>query len=76
MNTAKHHDLESPYNLQNVNNLDALGYDNLLERAKTTSAQQNFETAHETVFEKLLADYFLEKRGEYKESNKLLKDLS
>jgi len=32
--------------------------------------------AHETVFDKLLADYFLGKRGEYKESNKLLKDLA
>ena len=32
--------------------------------------------AQETVFDKLLADYFLGKRGEYKESNDLLKNLS
>jgi hypothetical protein len=63
------YDLESPYNLQNINNQDALGYDNLINRAKAENAQENFEAAHETVFEKLLADYFLGKRGEYKESN-------
>jgi len=28
------------------------------------------------VFDKLLADYFLSKRGEYKESNNLMKELS
>lgn len=75
-NISQLYDLESPYNLQNVNNQDALGYDNLINRAKAESAQENFDLAHETVFEKLLADYFLGKRGEYKESNALLKDLS
>ena len=53
-----------------------MGYDNLVERAKAETAGQNFDIAHETVFDKLLADYFLDKRGEYKDSNKLLKDLS
>ena len=75
-NISQLYDLESPYNFQNVNNQDALGYDNLINRAKAESAQENFDLAHETVFEKLLADYFLGKRGEYKESNALLKDLS
>lgn len=75
-NISLTHDLESPYNLQNLNNQDALGYDNLINRAKAETAQENFELAHETVFEKLLADYFLGKRGEYKESNALLKNLN
>ena len=70
------YDLEAPYNLQNINNQDAIGYDKLTERAKAESAEENFNLAHETVFDKLLADYFLGKRGEYKESNKLLKDLA
>ena len=30
---SRFYDLESPYNLQNINNQDALGYDNLLKRA-------------------------------------------
>ncbi len=68
--------MESPYILQNLNSQDVLGYDNLINRAKAESAQENFDLTHETVFEKLLADYFLGKRGEYKESNALLKDLS
>lgn len=28
----RHYDLDSPYNLQNLNNTDAIGYDNLLAR--------------------------------------------
>lgn len=70
------YDPENAYNMQSVNNEHALGFDNLTERAQQSTATQNFETAHETVFDQLLADYFLGKRGEYKESNKLLKDLS
>lgn len=31
--------------------------------------------AHETVFDKMLADYFLQKRADYKKSNKLLEDI-
>lgn len=59
-----------------MNNLDALGYDRVFERAKVDTASGNFDTAHESVFEKLLGDYFLAKRGEYKESNKLFKELN
>ena len=69
----KQYDLQSAYNLQSVNNQDAIGYDRLFERAQSETAAKNFETAHETVFEKLLGDYFLAKRGEYKESNNLFK---
>ena len=53
-----------------------MGYDKLMERASAGTADENFDLAHETVFDKLLADYFLSKRGEYKESNTLLKDLA
>ncbi len=62
--------------MQSVNNADAMGYDRLIERAKAETPAQNFDIAHETVFDKLLSDYFLDKRGEYKDSNKLLKDLT
>jgi len=53
-----------------------MGYDNLTKRTTAASATENFEAAHESVFDKLLADYFLGKRGEYKESNKLMKELA
>lgn len=75
-NTTKLYDLESPYNLQGINNTDAIGYDRVFERAKAETAAENFDVAHESVFEKLLGDYFLAKRGEYKESNKLFKELN
>lgn len=71
-----YYDLESAYNLQNINNADAMGYDNMMKRTTSASATENFDAAHETVFDKLLADYFLGKRGEYKESNKLMKELA
>jgi hypothetical protein len=71
-----YYDLESAYNLQNINNADAMGYENLMKRSTSVSASENFDAAHETVFDKLLADYFLGKRGEYKESNKLMKELA
>lgn len=69
-------DIENAYNMQNLNNANAIGFDKLLERAQSESAAENLHTAHESVFDKLLADYYLGKRGEYKESNKLLKELS
>ena len=53
-----------------------MGYDNLTKRSTAASATENFETAHESVFDKLLSDYFLGKRGEYKESNKLMRELA
>lgn len=53
-----------------------MGYDNLMKRTTAASATENFEAAHESVFDKLLADYFLGKRGEYKESNKLMRELA
>jgi len=56
-----------------LNNEDAIGYNNL--EARAANIAQNKELAHETVFDQMLADYFLQKRGEIKKSNGLLKDL-
>lgn len=67
---------ENKYNMRDLNNEYAIGFNNLEARAEKTSAQHNYETAHESVFDQLLADYWLTKRGEYKESNKLMKDLT
>lgn len=66
-------DVESKYNLNHLNNEKAIGYRNLEERAANLEDNQNI--AHETVFDKMLADYFLQKRGDYKSSNQLLTDL-
>lgn len=68
-------DIESPQNLLNLNNTDAIGYDNLLERSKGTTAQENRDAAHETIFDKMQAEYFLNKRGQFSKSNELYKDL-
>jgi hypothetical protein len=69
----KEHDPESKYNLSHLNNDQAIGYRNLEERARNSS--ENKEIAHESVFDEMLADYFLQKRGEYKKGNKLMSDL-
>jgi hypothetical protein len=42
---------------------------------RASNLESNQEIAHETVFDKMLADYFLQKRGDYKNSNKLITDL-
>lgn len=68
-------DVESPQNLLNLNNTDAIGYENLLKRAEGTDAQSNRDAAHETIFDKMQAEYFLNKRGEFKKSNELYQDL-
>ena len=70
---AKSHDPESKYNLGHLNNDQAIGYRNLEERAKDVS--KNAELAHESVFDEMLADYFLQKRGDFKKGNKLMSDL-
>jgi hypothetical protein len=69
-------DPENAYNLQSLNNEHAIGYDNFEARAAASSPDGNFQAAHESVFDKLLADYFLTKRGEYKEMNSLANDLA
>ncbi len=67
--------MESVYNTHGFNNEHAIGFDNIEARVAADTAAGNFEAAHENVFDKLLADYFLAKRGEYKESNKLMGEL-
>ena len=68
-----HYELESMYNLNELNNEQAIGYHNL--EARAADVANNRDLAHESVFDKMMADYFLDKRGEYKKGNKLLKDL-
>jgi hypothetical protein len=65
-------DLEASYNMQDVNNTEAMGYDNLDKRAGTLNDSRTFESSHEGVFDKLLADYYLSQRGEYAETNKTM----
>lgn len=64
------------YSTIEINNEFAIGYDNFEARGAAQTPQENYEAAHETVFEKMLAEYFLSKRGEYKETNKLIDDLA
>lgn len=55
------YDLEGKYNLEKVNNTEAIGFDKLQERFN--NIENNKEIAHDNVFDQLLADYFLKKRG-------------
>lgn len=73
LEAALKYDPESRYNLNHLNNEQAIGYRNLENRAADIA--NNKDLAHETVFDKLLADYFLQKRGDYKKSNQVLTDL-
>lgn len=56
---TQYYDFENKYNLDHLNNENAIGFDNLVARARTNTAEELHKTAHETVFDKLLADYFL-----------------
>lgn len=47
-----------------------------MERSQASSAQENSNLAQDSALDKLMADYFLGKRAEYKESNKMFKDLT
>ena len=53
--------IQGKYNLNDLNNLEAIGYDNLEERA--ANPDKNRDIAHKDLTEKLLAEYFLQKRG-------------
>lgn len=68
------YDPSNVYNMHDVNNENAIGYNNLYERAG--NIEKNHELAHESVFDQVLADYFLKKRGDIKQSSKLLNDLT
>lgn len=67
------YDPESKYNLGHLNNDQAIGFRNLEERA--SDIENNKSIAHESVFDEMLADYFLQKRSDYKKGNKLMTDL-
>jgi len=69
------YDLDSMYSMQDVNNTQAIGYDNLSSR-RGANDNEIFEKSHENVFDKLLADYYLSQRGDYAESNKLFRQLA
>jgi hypothetical protein len=71
--TSKELKPESKYDLNHLNSDKAIGYQNLLERARDPENEK--EIAHTNVFDEMLADYFLQKRGDYKKSNKLMSDL-
>ena len=64
------------YNLNDLNNPTAMGFDNLLDRAAATSVKKRADSAQKEVVDKLLADYFLGKKSEYAEANKLIYDLA
>ena len=51
------YDTEWKYSLNHLNNEDAIGYRNL--EARASDVANNKDIAHETVFDKMLADYFL-----------------
>ena len=59
-----------------MNNTQAIGYDNLDHRSGVQNDSSTYQKAHENVFDKLLADYYLSQRGEYAESNKLMRQLT
>jgi hypothetical protein len=65
-------DIMGRYNTIGVNNTEAIGYDNLVDRLEMQNEDVNRDLAHESVFDKFLADYFLEKRGEYNKSKELI----
>lgn len=66
--------VEGKYNMTEVNNTEAIGYNNLEERF--ANIEKNRDLAHDSVFDKLLADYFLQKRGQYVKSKELIEDLN
>ena len=70
------YDLDSMYNMQDVSNLHAVGYDNLDKRSGATKNVDTYENSHSNVFDKLLADYYLGSRADYAESNKLMRQLA
>jgi len=70
---GKFYDIASLYNMNEVNNEDAIGFQNL--EARAANIDNNNEMAHESVFDKMLAEFFLQKRGDVKKGNKLINDL-
>lgn len=65
---------DNVYNLNRINNEEAIGYNRLKERA--ANPEENWATAHDNVFDQMLAEYFLQKRGDVKASNQMVQDFS
>ena len=74
-NVMQFYDIEHSYNAQHFNNQNAIGFDHVEQRAQSDTAAGNYEAAHESVFDKLLAEYYLNKRGQYKQANRLVDEL-
>lgn len=72
----RHYDLDAAYNMQTVNNADMLGFDNLHARAAAPTPADAVQAAHENPMDRLMAEYFLAKRGENIETNQMMKDLA
>lgn len=53
--------VEGRYNFTDLDNLNAIGYNKLSERAK--NPEKNRDIAHDNIYDKLLAEFFLSKRG-------------
>lgn len=70
---GKLYHIQSLYNLNDLSNEKAIGFNSLEERAANIS--KNGDIAHENVFDKLLADFFLQKRSDIKKGNTLVKQL-
>lgn len=63
------YDAGARYNLHHLNNEKSIGYNDFEKRAENVDNLK--DAAHDTVFDKMLADFFLQKRGDYKKGNKL-----
>lgn len=57
--------------MNHIDNEEAIGFKNIFERA--ANPDKNKELAHESTFDQMLAEYFLQKRGDIKNSNTLIK---
>ena len=55
--------------MNKLNNEDAIGYNNLEERA--ADIENNRDIAHDNAFDKLLAEHFLHSRQDIKKGNDL-----
>ena len=70
---AYKNDVANKNNLNYIMN-DALGYDNLIERLQ--DPENSSDLAQSNYFEKLLAEYYLDKRKDYKASKDMLDTLN
>jgi len=65
-------DVEAKYNIKQ----QGIGYDHLLDRAAKSDAKSQADAAHKPAVDKLLADYFMGRKNENAEANKLIYDLA